>query len=610
MPRRRISRWLIVAILLAGSTRTASGEDASEPWITPAERDGFTATPSYDETLAWLERLAGTAPTMDLQTFGRSGLGRELPLVVVSAERAFTPEEARATGKPIVLIQNGIHAGEIAGKDASLILLRELLVEGRYLDVLGELTLLVVPIYNVDGHERVGHSRINQDGPEQGMGFRTTARGLDLNRDYLKLDAEETQALVGSLIATWDPHLLVDDHTTDGADHRIQISYGLDAGPWGDPDVVAWTEALVESVTVRMEAADRPVAPYVFMGDRRHPEEGFRGGWSAARFSTSYMALRGRSSVLVEAHSLKPYETRVRATHDFLAALLQEVAEQPDALVHTCRTADTRTVDAMADPESRPAVALRLQHSDAMRPFLFRTYRYEVLDGTAAGESYVHYGSEPLDMEVPLRDRMEVELAVDAPRGYLVPPQHADLARRLQLHGVEVWSLTADAAVDVEMVRIDEAEFAAAPYQGHQRIEARAWSLVQRPGHPVPAGTFWVPLDQPLARVAMHLLEPCAPDSFFAWGMLATVMERKEYFERYVMEPMAQEMLRADRKLRREFERKLAEDEAFAADSWARLEFFYRRTEHADPDWHVYPIGRVTTPLPASITLQPAAPGP
>ncbi len=602
IPRAFAALLSTLSLLLLTPTGAAASRGGQ--WITVAEDSDFEATASYEDTLTWIGWLADAHDTVDLQSFGRSGQGRELPLLVISSDQAFDPDAARDTGKPIVALQCGIHSGEIAGKDATLILLRELLVEGRHPGVLEGLILLVVPIYNVDGHERVGHSRINQDGPVRGMGFRTTARGLDLNRDYMKLDSEEAQALVGSLVTRWDPHLLLDLHTTDGADHRIQVSYSVSQGPLADPDVAVWALAAAERVAARMEEAGRPVAPYVFGVDRKAPQDGFRGGFTAPRFSTSYMALRGRASVLVEAHSLKPYVTRVHSVRDYVAHWLTDLAAAPAPLVEACADADRRVVEGMAAADVRPAVPVRLARGEGVRPFVFRSYAFEVVDGEAGGAPHVVYSDDPLDIEAPLRDRVEVELAIEAPRGYLIPPEYGELARRLALHGLRLERLAAGAQVDVEMVRLDQVEFAADPYQGRHRVDLQAWTVEAQAGRPFPEGSYWLPLDQPQARIAVHLLEPTAPDSFFAWGFLSGAMERKEYFERYVMEPMAQQMLAEDPALRAEFEERLAEDEAFAADSWARLEFFYRRTEHADPDWRLHPIARVVDGLPADAVLE------
>ena len=567
-----------------------------EDWVTRAEASGYEATSSYTETLEWLERLAEAAPAMEILPFGRSALGRTMHVVVVSSDGAFDPAAAAATNKPVVLIQNGIHPGEIAGKDASMLLLRELLVEGAHPELLRQVVLLIVPTYNVDGHERVGHSRINQDGPAQGMGFRTTARGLDLNRDYMKLDSVEAQALVGELIAGWQPHLLVDNHTTDGADHQYHLTYGIDRTPFASDEAATWTTECLARVAERMEEAGRPVAPYLFPVDRRDTSAGLRGGFSAPRFSTSYMSLRQRPAILVEAHSLKPYRTRVEATHDFLLYLLQDVASAPAALIGA--------VSAAGLSEGDP-VPIRLHRSEEGRPFLYRTYGSEVVPGEVSAEPYVRYSADPLDIEVPVFDHMEIELGVDAPVGYLVPPQYPEVIERLQIHGLDVWRIDREVTLEVDMVRLEQVGFADQPYQGRHRAEVGEWTVETAVTRTFPVGTHWVPLDQPAARIAVHLLEPCAPDSLFAWGFFSGVMERKEYFERYVMEPMAKQMLEDDPSLREEYEQKLSEDEAFREDGWARLEFFYRRTEHADPDWRLYPVARRRAPLPTDVELSP-----
>ena len=196
-----------------------------DEWLTPAEESAFQSTPTYDETIAFLRRIEAALPEMKLEFFGRSASGRPMPLVIVSAERAFTPETALGLGKPVILIQNGIHAGEIDGKDASLMLLRDLAL-GRRRDLLSAATLLIVPIYNVDGHERISpFNRPNQDGPVAGMGFRTTADGHDLNRDFLKLATPEARQMV-QLVNDWQPHLFVDTHVTDGVDLDWVIKIG------------------------------------------------------------------------------------------------------------------------------------------------------------------------------------------------------------------------------------------------------------------------------------------------------------------------------------------------------------------------------------------------
>jgi murein tripeptide amidase MpaA len=215
----------------------------SDPWVTPAESTGFRRTPSYDETVAWLRRLASATRQIRLVSLGRSAEGCELWMVVASANGAATPAELRANGRPTLLAQAGIHAGEIDGKDAGLMLLRDLTV-GKRRDLLQVANLLLVPILNADGHERVErYGRINQRGPEN-AGWRTTATNLNLNRDYTKLDAPETRAIVAALNA-WDPELYLDLHVTDGGDYQYDLALGGVGRHGRSPAIAEWLDRVL-----------------------------------------------------------------------------------------------------------------------------------------------------------------------------------------------------------------------------------------------------------------------------------------------------------------------------------------------------------------------------
>ena len=355
------SPWpaLAAALALGAAAVPALAAEPTVPeeWRTVAERSGFAATGTYAETMELLARVAAASPAIEVSSFGRSGEGRELPLVIVSADGAFTPEAAaalaRERGKPVVLVQNGIHAGEIDGKDACLMLLRDVAL-GRRPELLEAATLLVVPIYNVDGHERVSpYNRPNQNGPVDGMGFRTTSAGLDLNRDHLKLDTTEARAMVG-LFNRWRPHLHVDDHVTDGSDHGWVLTWSVAEAPQLHPEVDAWVGEHLPRALAATEAAGHPAGPYVDLVDRANPAAGFSSMVSQPRYATGYYPLRHRPSVLVEMHSTKPYRDRVLANRDFLAALLAEVRAGGRALVTAVAGAEAETV-ALGGPQAAPS---------------------------------------------------------------------------------------------------------------------------------------------------------------------------------------------------------------------------------------------------------------
>ncbi len=297
-------------LLLLVSALAAPAQEIPREWLTPAEIAGFESTPSYEETLAFLERLQRRMPEMRLEFYGTSPQGRRMPVVIVSKDKAFTPAQAAKTGKPVVMIQNGIHAGEIDGKDACLMILRDLAL-GRRRELLDAMTLVILPIYNVDGHERVSpYNRPNQDGPRQGMGFRTTAAGFDLNRDHLKIASEEARALM-TLVSAWRPHLHVDDHVTDGVDHDWVLTWSWAEAPQAPLSVDGWLREHMPRVLAATEKAGHRAGPYVDLKDGNDPGKGFSSWVGTPRYATGYYPLRNRPSILVEMHSYKPYRQRV-----------------------------------------------------------------------------------------------------------------------------------------------------------------------------------------------------------------------------------------------------------------------------------------------------------
>ncbi|MER3522881.1 MAG: hypothetical protein C4326_02135, partial [Ignavibacteria bacterium] len=228
--RRLIVHRLLLVLFITLVSLIHDAVAHSDEWLTPYERSGFVRTPRYDETVAYCTRMAAASPWVHYTSFGVSPQGRALPLVILSKERLFDPRSAQASGKAMVLIQSGIHAGEIDGKDASLMLMREIAITKQLASLLDNTILLFVPIFNVDGHERFGpYNRINQRGPEE-MGWRTTAQNLNLNRDYMKADAPEMRALL-KLFAAWLPDLYVDCHVTDGIDVQYDVTYAIEKAP-------------------------------------------------------------------------------------------------------------------------------------------------------------------------------------------------------------------------------------------------------------------------------------------------------------------------------------------------------------------------------------------
>jgi hypothetical protein len=340
--------WLGLALGVLASPARAQAPDSSGVsafWKTRAERTGYRQTADYDETMRFCRALEGASNWVRVVSYGESGQGRDLPLVIVSKDRAFTPEQAKKLGRPIVLIQNGIHSGEIEGKDASLALLRDMVISRKKAALLDHAIVLVLPIFSVDAHERKSSTnRINQNGPDE-MGWRATPIGLNLNRDYLKVEAPEMRAMISQVYTRWLPHLLIDNHTTDGADYRHDVTYGFNHGPEVPASIVRWHEQVFEeSVVPRLTAQGHLPAPYLTFRLGADPRSGIEFDDSRPRISHGYAPLQCRAGILVETHMLKPYEARVRATYDLLVAVLEEVNAHPEALLSAVAEAENEVV--------------------------------------------------------------------------------------------------------------------------------------------------------------------------------------------------------------------------------------------------------------------------
>ncbi|MCU0304912.1 MAG: M14 family metallopeptidase [Thermoanaerobaculales bacterium] len=592
-------RLPLVIALLTQIALVVTASEVPDPWLTVAERTDFRATASYAETMAYLRRVESAAPAIiRVTSFGASAEGRELPLVIVSSDGAFTPAAAAATGKPILLLQSCIHAGEVDGKDASLMLLREIAL-GRRPDLAEAAVTLFVPIYNLDGHERVSpYNRPDQDGPVEGMGFRTTTAGLNLNRDFLRLASPEAQALAG-LVADWRPHLHVDNHVTDGADHAWVLTWMVAEAPLLDPTVDAWVAEHLPRVLEATAAAGHPNGPYLAFVDWDDPTSGV--DWAdiqLPRYSTGYFPLVNRPSILVEMHSHKPYRDRVLANRDFMDALILEAGRAGEGLVRAVATAEARTRAVGAVDAEPSSVVVRWTTGDEVEPLTWPSYRTTTEPSFVTGSPLIAYHrDEIVPTEVTFRHTVKPELELARPRGYLVHAGWPQLEAAVAGHHLLAYRLAAPVTIEVETIRVAEPVLADRPFQGTVMVTDFVTTR-QAERREVPAGSLWIPADQPDFAVAVQLFEPEAPDSLLRWGVLNAVFEMKSYIGPDRLEEAAAELL-ADDAVRAEWQAALA-DPSLAGDPRARYLWWFRRTPYWDERFGLLPVYRVMgPPLPA-----------
>jgi hypothetical protein len=388
---------------------------------------------------------------------------------------------------------------------------------------------------------------------------------------------------------------MVDSHVTDGADFQYDITYAIETGPNVAAQVAAWTNTvLLPRLLPALEARGHQVAPYIQLVDDADPGRGQTGSIAEPRFSTGYTVLRNRPSFLIETHMLKDYPTRVRATYDTIAGILEAVGSDATGLRAAVRAADAEA----ARPDGR--TPLRFRVTDTARQVEFKGYAWTREASAISGAVKVVYGPDPLTRLVDRFDRFETTVEVERPRAYLVPPQWTEVIDVLRAHGLRLLRLAEPLSPGVGGYRLSEPKWQEAPFEGRHMVSFKSeWA--DGVTREFPEGTVVVPLDQPDSALAVNLLDPQAPDALAAWGFFDAIFEQKEYFESYVMERMAQEMLDRDPALRSEFEAALA-DPKFAASPRLRLEFFYRRSPYWDNRIGLYPVGLVTSEATRLVT--------
>lgn len=548
----------------------------SDPWITPAEAAGFRRTPTYAETRAWLERLAAASPLIRIEVFGGSPQGRDMIAVVVSKDGA-----ALDPAKPVLLAQAGIHAGEIDGKDAGLMLLRDIALKGKA-GLLDRANLVFVPIFNVDGHERSGaFNRPNQRGPEN-QGWRTTAQNLNLNRDYLKADAPEMRAMIG-LIRKYDPALYLDLHVTDGHDEQydVTISYNGWNGLYAySPAIGRWLDARFKPATdAALAKAGHIPGLYVDLIDTKRAAAGVFYNATTPRFSNGYGDLRRVPSVLVETHSLKPYRQRVLGTYVLVEAALKLLGDD---------AAGVRAAIA-ADRAARPRTATLAWRplKDPVATMAWKGIAQDTYPSPASGRAEVRWLGKPQNERVGVFGE-EPSTVATLPVAWWVPPTAPEIIDRLRLHGVQFETLAEPRTVEVEMARLVDPKLGNA---NEGRVPLTASVARERRRETWPAGSVRVPADQPLAALAALWLEAESPEGALAWNLAPAILQRTEYIEGYAIAPLADAMLDVP-KIKAEFDAKLAADPKFAADGDARLAWFYARTPYSDERYLLYPVGR------------------
>jgi len=593
-----------VVSAVAPPPRATSATPATSSW----SLSSHAATTDYVETgtLDEVDVVCGQLRARDqgCDEIGRSAGGRPLYAFTLSS----VPASRRATdasfaSRPVVLALGGIHAGEIDGKDAITIVSQELLGgadtkatkpgdRALLAGVLDAVTVVFVPVYNVDGFARFGRNhRPNQRGPAE-TGWRVDDLNLNLNRDWAKADAPETRSLL-SLMSRVDPLVVVDLHVTDGAkfqhDVAVIVEPSADDGvttPWL-PHKTALSQALQ---THLKKTGHLPLDFYPSFDVDDDPTSGITGGVTPARLTHGYVARRGRLGVLVETHSWQPYRHRVFTTADTLRGLLSFAKGHAGEWRAAARDVDARQ---QALPGHDVVVAFDVDR-DARQTFPFLGYAYTRTPSAVSGGLWTRYDETTKQTwNIPLWTTTKPKSTTTAPAAYAVEPAFAAAVQeRLAAHGIMSTHLDHDVTTLAHAYRASTVTFGEKPYEGRQTAKVQGdWGAAAKVT--LRKGSLLVPVAQPHGRLVVEFFEPAAPEALVGWGFFNAVFEQKEYMESYVAEEEARAMLAQDAALQAAFDDKLKNDPAFAADKDARLDFFYRRHAAWDERINRLPVVRL-----------------
>ena len=552
---------------------------------TPYEKGNLNQTTTWTDCIAWYEELARAYPNvLRFDKVGVSDAGVPIHAGVVSSDGVFDRETIKRSGRPVFFNNNGIHPGEPEGVDACMALVRDFCLQPERLAALGQTVFLFVPLYNVDGSlNRADTSRVNQDGPEQ-FGFRGNSRHLDLNRDFVKCDTLTAQVF-NQLFTAWDPDVMVDTHTSNGADYSytmtlIHTQTDKLGGGLGD----FLRDEMLPAMYADMDARGWPTCPYV-NPVKDSPDHGIADFLETARFSTGYAALHHTIGFMPETHMLKPFKDR----YDSMRALVETALDF--TVKHAGRIQQLRRA-AREEGRSRAEWPVRWAMDEA-NPSTFRFKGYEARYKKSVLGEYTRLWydrSSPWERDIAWYNRFPADVTVTAPRAYVVPQQWREAIERLQWNGVRMERVEADRVQDVGYYHIVSVASRPNAYEGHMfhdevMLEKRQGQVQLR------AGDYIVPLDQDQARYAVETLEPLAHDSFFRWGFFNSVLEKKEAYSDYVFEDHAEELLRAEPALAGKFAAWKAANPSLLANQEAVLDFIFANCErYREPEWRRYPV--------------------
>ena len=576
--RKTMQNRLIIAALMTLISLHCGAQMA------PYEQSEGKQSATYAQVIDYYRQLSSRYSTLKLEEIGGTDTYYPLHVIYYSNDSHFDLASWKKQGRMILLTNNGIHPGEPDGIDACMMLLRDA-ASGK-IKVPDNVVLAVIPVFNIGGAlNRNSYSRANQNGPEA-YGFRGSAQNLDLNRDFIKLDARETRSLE-QLFRRLDPDVFIDNHVSDGADYQhIMTLLATQHNKLGGATGKYMDKTFVPMIYADMKKKGYDLVPYV-NDFSTTPDHGWTEFYDLPRFSSGYAAMWQTMAFVPETHMLKPYKQRVEATYALMRSFIKLAAANADA-IQEARIQDRTSL------AKKTELTLNWKADTtkyAMIPF--KGYTPEYKKSEVSGQRRLHYDHEkPFTKEVPFYNHFIATEKVSVPRAYVIKQGWVDVIERLKWNDVAMQQVDHDTTLELTVYHIDKYETVPHPYEKHylhRNVQ------VQKSTEKIKLikGDYIIPTDQLAKRYMVETLEPTAPDAFFAWGFFDAVLQEKEYFSDYVFEETAAKLLKNDAQLRQLLEEKQRTDTAFAKNGAAQLEFVYKHSKYAEREYMRYPVFRL-----------------
>jgi hypothetical protein len=556
----------------------------AQSFDTPFEKSNGTESATYTQLINYYERLDAAYESIRMKDAGETNAYYPLQVVYYSKDGRFNIAEWKRAGKIIILVNNGIHPGEPDGIDASMMLLRDAAM-GKVV-VPDNIVLAVIPVFNIGGMlNRGSYSRANQNGPKE-YGFRGNAQNLDLNRDFIKMDAKETRSLV-RLFHKLSPDVLIDNHVSNGADYQhivtlLSTQHNKLGGAMGNY-LYQYFEPLIYK---DMAAKGYDLVPYVNHWGHT-PDNGWTAFHEGPRFASGFAAMHHTYAFVTETHMLKPFDKRVYGTYELMKSFIQvastnaaDIKQARQADIWTCATATQLPVEWASDTAMKTKI-------------VYKGYEAGYKPSDVSGQQRLYYDrNKPYTKEVVLYDTYKDKQVVTLPQAYLLSGAWHKVISRLSDNKVQMIQVEKDTIIYAGVYYIESYETTPRPYEGHY-LHSKIKTRKEKRYIKLYKGDYIIPMQQHAKRFITEVLEPTAPDSYFAWGFFDAILQQKEGYSDYVFEDEAARILRTNEALRKKLEEKKASDAKFAADGDAQLDFVYKHSPYYEPVHMRYPVFRL-----------------